>query len=221
MDSSSQSSDFVVGNCIGCRGLVRVPSNTMANVSVRCPRCGEMYLLSAILDHDIPALEVVDEPMVDGPPRDGSADIGTGSKYQPVTEQENGRFVVPSYLAKAAERKTRRKSGSQESESNPVVQDTEASSLREKSRERRTRPERNRKPRASVKRSPFLEFMMVVLGGMMSLPVAQLMVWWILGSDPLGFAPEVSKVVPFVVPSDLREAEPAETDSVTKSTLDQ
>ena len=62
---------------------------------------------------------------------------------------------------------------------------------------------------------------MVVLGGLMSLPVAQLMIWWILGSDPLGFAPEVSKVVPFVVPSDLREAEPAETDSVTKSTLDQ
>ncbi len=221
MDSSSQSSDFVVGNCIGCNGLVRVPSNTKANVSVRCPRCGEMYLLSAILDHDIPALEVVDEPMADVSPGDGSADINTGSKYQPVTEQENGRFVVPGYLAKAAERKTRRKSGSQVSESNPVVQKAEASSAREKSRERRTRPERTRQPRTSVKRSPHVEFMMIAFGGLMSLPVAQLMIWWILGSDPIGIAPEVSKVVPIVVPSDLREAEPAETDSVTKSTLDQ
>ena len=45
----------------------------------------------------------------------------------------------------------------------------------------------------------------------MALPVAQLMLWWILGSDPLGIAPEVSKVVPMVVPPDLREAESVET----------
>ena len=118
MDSSSQSNDFVVGNCIGCNGLVRVPSNTKASVRVRCPRCGESYLLSAILDHDIPALEVVDEPIEDTA-QTGGVDVDTGAKYQPVTEQENGRFVVPSYLAKAAERKPRRRSGSRESEFQP------------------------------------------------------------------------------------------------------
>ena len=45
----------------------------------------------------------------------------------------------------------------------------------------------------------------------MALPVAQLMIWWILGSDPIGIAPEVSKVVPMVVPPDLREGDSVET----------
>ena len=52
---------------------------------------------------------------------------------------------------------------------------------------------------------------MYLLGGLMALPVAQLMIWWILGTDPIGIAPEISRVIPMVVPPDLREGDPIES----------
>ncbi|MCH2181876.1 MAG: hypothetical protein MK108_07715 [Mariniblastus sp.] len=207
MDSSSQSNDFVVGNCIGCNGLVRVPSHTRAQVKVRCPRCGETYQLSEILDHDIPALEVVE----DSAGLNDAVESPDESKYEPVTEQQDGRFIVPAYLAKAAERKPRRRSRSSSRESERRVRDQAAGSTGEKSGDQRVRPERVRQGRNSRKRNPALDFIMYLLGGLMALPVAQLMIWWILGSDPIGIAPEVSKVVPMVVPPDLREGDSVET----------
>ena len=62
--------------------------------------------------------------------------------------------------------------------------------------------------------------MMVILGGCMSIPVAQLMVWWILGLDPLGVAADVARVIPIVVPSDLRESEPITKEPLSQPVLD-
>ena len=207
MERSNSSSDFVVGNCLGCSGLVRIPVNTKAHVRVRCPRCGEMYLLSEIVDHDIPALEIVDHE------RSDAAMGESENKYQPVTPKEDGRFVVPGYLAKAAERKSRRKSRSERPGSTVDIQENMDSSS-EHSRHRPTRSDRQitSRPRTSRKRNSF-DFIMIVLGGLMSIPVAQMMIWWILGTDPLKIAPDVARIVPVVVPSDLREPEDRDTQS--------
>ena len=207
MERSSSSSDFVIGNCLGCSGLVRIPAITKAHVRVRCPRCDEMYLLSEIVDHDIPALEIVEHE------RSNAAMDKSEDKYQPVTPKEDGRFVVPGYLAKAATRKSRRKSRSKSSGSTVDIQQN-LDSPGERSRQRPTRSDRQitSRPRTSRKRNLF-DFIMIVLGGLMSIPVAQMMIWWILGTDPLKIAPDVAKVVPIVVPSDLREVETRDTQS--------
>jgi hypothetical protein len=47
----------------------------------------------------------------------------------------------------------------------------------------------------------------VILGALLALPVAQLIIWWVLSVDPLQLAPAVAKVVPFAVPAKVLEAE--------------
>lgn len=216
MDSSSQSNDFVVGNCIGCNGLVRFPAQTRAHARVRCPRCNQTYRLAEILDPDIPALEIVAEPADLNTAAAGPVEAAVSNKYEPVTEQENGRFIVPDYLAKAAERKPRRRSRSNSGVSESDAGNQDSGSALERSREQVGRGERGRPSRRSPKRNPFLDLIMYLLGGLMALPVAQLMIWWILGTDPIGIAPEVSKVIPMVVPPDLREGDPLESGAEKK-----
>lgn len=53
--------------------------------------------------------------------------------------------------------------------------------------------------------SPTFEFVKIVVGALLALPVAQLMIWWVVQSDPLGIGPEVSRTVPFVVPEKFRD----------------
>lgn len=52
-----------------------------------------------------------------------------------------------------------------------------------------------------------LDVVMVILGGCLSVPVAQLLVWWLIGADPLGLAPHTAKFAPVLVPAALRGME--------------
>ena len=190
---------------------------TKANVNVRCPRCGETYPLAAVLDHDIPALEIVEDQEFESSgsvsKRNGNAD----GKYHPVTEKENGRFVVPNYVTKAAVKPNRRRRRGADASRLNQSEDRETTSESRRSRDNAARSTRSR---ATKKRHPAVELMMVILGGCMSIPVAQLMVWWILGLDPLGVAADVARVIPIVVPSDLRESEPITKDPLSQPVLD-
>ena len=46
----------------------------------------------------------------------------------------------------------------------------------------------------------------MLIGALLALPVAQLLIWWVFGKDPLNLGPTVSGVIPAVVPADLQEA---------------
>jgi hypothetical protein len=43
------------------------------------------------------------------------------------------------------------------------------------------------------------------MGALLALPVAQLIIWWGLGSDPVKIGPPVATLVPFIVPEQFRE----------------
>jgi hypothetical protein len=57
----------------------------------------------------------------------------------------------------------------------------------------------------------------IVAGAVVAIPLAQLVLWWIFKADPISLGPAVARIVPFVVPYDLRgieaavEAEPEPT----------
>ena len=63
MDNLNQTSpdSSILGNCLNCGGLVRVPVRSAADSKVRCPHCSNEYRLSEILDESVPALEIVEE----------------------------------------------------------------------------------------------------------------------------------------------------------------
>ena len=48
---------------------------------------------------------------------------------------------------------------------------------------------------------------MVLFGAFFVLPLLQMMMWWIVGVDPLGLAPVVGNAVPAVVPNSLLDEE--------------
>jgi hypothetical protein len=60
---------------------------------------------------------------------------------------------------------------------------------------------------SSKKSGQWVEIGKVILGALLALPVAQLIIWWVLSVDPLQLAPAVAKVVPFAVPAKVLEAE--------------
>ena len=51
------------------------------------------------------------------------------------------------------------------------------------------------------------ELVMIMLGGIISLPITQICVWWLADVDPLALGPPTSRVVPQVVPARFRDVE--------------
>lgn len=54
------------------------------------------------------------------------------------------------------------------------------------------------------------ELIKIALGGLLALPIAQLILWWGFNSDPLGLASPASNVASFIVPPRLRPGEVVE-----------
>ena len=258
MDSEQFSvgqSQTVVGTCVKCSGLVRIPLTANPRAVVRCPRCQETFPLGEILEKAAPSLEVVEQ----SPPRHAEpgseipeAEVGT---YNP----ENGRFEVPAIIQRNTKFKRRRR---KEKEKHPLhdetwkkrsareaaepedrqpggptegvaIDDPEAApstksrtgpAAANKNSAPREREYNRRRQRADLARqralaqqsgknrrtparskpappSPATEMVKVVAGGLLAIPVAQLLIWWVVGSDPLGIAPTVSRSMPFVVPA--------------------
>ncbi len=53
-------------------------------------------------------------------------------------------------------------------------------------------------------KNPTVEFIKVVLGGLMAIPIAYAIVLWAFNKDPLNVGPQISEYVPFVVPADFQ-----------------
>ena len=77
----------------------------------------------------------------------------------------------------------------------------------------RRRPRHNSKSRKSNQKSAETSKLpMVLFGIFFVLPLMQMMMWWIVGADPLGLAPVVGRALP-VVPSSLMDEESAEDEA--------
>ena len=208
MTTPQPTDEFVFGNCIKCQGLVRVPVTTRASAQVRCPRCNESFELSEILEQEIPALEVVSDPASSSAPSSiqiNTDRTGNAGDHQPVPKTEDGRFVIPPQLAREATRRKRRGSSSSIEGRGETAKTSRAKSSKSSKSGRRNHAFKTRR---APSRNPVLDVVLVIAGGCMSVPVAQLLIWWFLGSDPLGLAPHTARFAPFLVPAELRSAEP-------------
>ena len=214
--SSSAASTFV--KCLGCNKLVRLPANPDPNAMARCPRCGDTYQIGELLDAEIPELELLDsrpQPNSAGPAIVSFEAKNENEPVEKVPTDEFNRFVVAPALAKGAKRKKRRRSrSSSESESSTASKSSaeksdrsESRSSSESSRSSRSSSSSSSSRRSSSRRptkkpdSGFGEVVKIILGAMLAPPVAQLVIWWALGLDPLGFGPPTSKFVPPLVPA--------------------
>jgi hypothetical protein len=47
--------------------------------------------------------------------------------------------------------------------------------------------------------------MAIVAGGAVALPIAQLILWWVMGRDPLNLAPTLPASLEWIAPAEFRE----------------
>ena len=238
ISNNSQSDNMIVGHCVACDGLVRIPLNANPSSTVRCPRCSAGFKLLDVLERAAPILELVDDQGdVEPEPRQPRfVPILDETPAQPETRKPGEKFVVSPILQKNSKRKRHRRrrrssEGGSKSPQNGISTKSpvgDAEKLAEPSLEidhsrvtsqkssaprsvassetkKRPAPRRPKKSRqVSNSSSGGFELVKIVLGAALALPVAQLLIWWFAGTDPLNLGPTVSRIMPFVVPAEFQ-----------------
>ncbi|MEQ1905595.1 MAG: hypothetical protein ABL888_15505 [Pirellulaceae bacterium] len=199
----------IITQCPKCASLVYLPTVVSTRTMLRCPKCQNQYTLETILPSDVPELQIVTGNETVEPRLDSQGEV----ESIPVST----KFEVPSILRYGSRR--RRSSGDESTENgtseqvpanetseveSPIVSEhsvTEAPSI---SRSHRGRRSSRHHHEFDGRPNGTLEMVKVVIGAVMALPVAQLVIWWGLGLDPLGIGPSVGRIVPPLVPRAIR-----------------
>lgn len=188
-----------------------------------------------VLDQFVPELEVVAEETVQ---YDDTPHIDKIREFDDGTDKPKTKFVVPSQLAAGARKRRRgrrRSSSSNGSSSNGASSNGASSRHSGSSSSRSNTPEmvmvggkpgvagkpestagsrsRSKGSRSSSKGSSGgTEMVKVVLGGLLALPIAYMLLFWVFTKDPLNLAPAIHRAFPFAVPEVL--IPDSETESV-------
>jgi len=159
---------------------------------------------------------------------------------QPATRKPGEKFAVSPILSKGAKRKKRRRRSSKNAQipSSPpntgkqvvghnngevdIATDVEPSVMiaeriteaRKESTAAPATPKTVRRPRSNSSRSGGLEMTKIILGAILAIPVAQMLVWWFAGTDPMGVGPAVGNVAPFIVPAEFRGEDESDLDKI-------
>ncbi len=173
-----------VVSCPKCADSVVMPGGISPQATVRCPLCQEEFLLAEVLDSLPPALVVVHDPQAAGQgagtePFSFVESEGEGSPYElaePEGDSQTPSFAIESRATTAA----------------PTTAGT--------GKRRRAAPRPQRKTK-----SPAMEVVKVVLGGIAGLTIAQLILWWMPWTawrrDPFKLGPKVATYASWVVPA--------------------
>jgi hypothetical protein len=262
ISNKPQSDNMIVGNCVACDGLVRIPLHANPNSIVRCPRCSADFKLIDVLERAAPILEVVGDQSAPEPePRKPRfVPILDETPPQPDGRKRGDKFVVSPILQKNSKRKKhRRRHRSSESGgssppnssppngtstatpiagsatsaepsleidqsrgASPVSVGVRSGGTADKAPVQRTAPRRPQNRRSSSNRASRsnsgsgLELTKIILGAVLALPVAQLLIWWFAGTDPLNLGPMVSRIAPFVVPAEFQPEKQKDKDEFFK-----
>ncbi|WP_148618853.1 hypothetical protein [Mariniblastus fucicola] len=106
-------------------------------------------------------------------------------------------------LSEAEELQLERRAERAKREREKLQQQREAAALRNvnlrKPGSRSSSSSRNAQP----KRSPAIEVLKIVIGGMFAAPIAYLLLLWVFSRDPLGLVPTINSYAPILVPDGL------------------
>lgn len=217
----------IVTTCPKCANLFYVPSGISVLTIVRCPKCKSEYSLESVLPDDVQELEIVGLPD-HGAGGGGSDRLPSASAEESTrgeaTEVPLTKFEVPAILKQGAKRRSHRSSHSErpvQAENGAVAAGDEMSTIQENvdivissrrpsSSSYRRHSRSSRSSRTFAKPNNALEIAKIVFGALLAIPVAQLVIWWGLGVDPLKLGPPVGRAFPALVPKALRGEKPAE-----------
>jgi hypothetical protein len=216
---SSHKRDFVT-QCPGCGSFVKLPTVVATDAKVRCPKCSVVFALSSILPDTLPQLSIVEDNFSSADLSGGNRDAG---EFDPNSDLSiDGKLVVSPILQKGAKRK--RHHSKRQPSSDQGIGDNESKQATTTEFGRRsvaTRmpmvsasrgDHRSKRKQASRGNSSITEALKIVFGALLALPVAQLIIWWGFGLDPLVIGPSVSQFAPVIVPAALHRSDAGQED---------
>lgn len=197
--------------CPKCEQEVTVPPTAGPESKVRCPLCSEEYSLDIVFAEMPPLLELLDVPSSNGAASHAAAkDDAMDLAEADVSEDDDGDIALSEAEPEKGPTASAFNFGDE-----PAAADAGAATTTGKA----VRPGRKRK-----QANPILQLLPVVLGGMMALPIAQMILWWLPGDwkrDPVGLAPNLPSFMAFLAPESLRKPglseEPDDADNTAQT----
>lgn len=215
--------------CPKCAEKVTLPPKAPPSAKVRCPLCGENYLLEEAMATMPPMLEVLELP--EGYRPESEVDISTAAFLKTadrpaVMDDDEGELKLEAPEGGVAVAEDELKP--QYDEWGPtrsteatydVVEDSPAASSAITPRELVQTPVRRKKKQVN----PLFHIIGIVGGGIVAIPVALLILLWLPGSlrrDPMQIGKQLGEYAPFLVPADLRPTDTGDPEDETKNAPD-
>ncbi len=172
-------------NCGNCDGLYRLPPGISGKATIVCPHCETEVKISDLIAM-LPVARI-------------SSD--SGNEDESPAEQESGKDVVPrskyaideqSYSIpkpfKTALRSRHHRNSSDKNQSQNKSSKTSKSTRRVPFGKKKTGP---------------MDFVKMACGGLLAIPIAQIILWWVFAVDPFQMVDRVYPYVPAIVPQKL------------------
>jgi hypothetical protein len=174
--------------CPGCSRSLVLVSEVSMDATLRCANCGDCFVLRELIESQFGYWEVISDPVTAAIP------------LRPVSPADDIESPVGQPVEPVREAVDEQSMGLEEA---LPKQDNKV----DWSKLEPIGPARNVRRR---RKSSWTSMVPVILGGFASIPVALLMIWYLLGTDPLKLAPSVSRYFPWIVPTQMRPYEGAE-----------
>lgn len=193
--------------CPKCTEKVSLPPKTPPAAKVRCPLCGENYLLSEAMDTLPPMLEVLELPEGYSPISDdvdisAAAFLASPDRAPPRDEENEGELKLEGTGAAVA---TAEEEGltPRYDAWGPTSSSESAHEVAEISPKRESlAPGALRKKKPQI--NPVFHIFGIVMGGVVAIPAALMILLWLPGSlhrDPMEIGPWLAKNAPFLAPA--------------------
>ena len=159
--------------CPGCHRTLALSADVSLQAVLRCRHCSHQFVLGEMVEAELGFWEVVDDPNAPDPKVRGNVD--DDAELELAKSEE---YISPQWLLK----KQAEKKNVDWSQSEPITQQ-QYERMRRKGK------------------SPIWSMLSVLLGGLASIPIATLLIWHVLGKDPLRMGPVVGRYAPWIVPT--------------------
>lgn len=166
--------------CPGCKRTLVLAAETALEATLRCQHCSQQFVLGEMIEAELGYWEVVSDSEATVPKYNDDVEVDVKVEVaadDAVLELSRSEFDSPQTLLKKP------------AESKKV----DWSKFEPISHEQYERMRRKGK-------SPVWSMISVLLGGLASIPIATLLIWHVLGKDPLRMGPAVGKFAPWIVP---------------------
>lgn len=203
--------------CPNCQHPIHLPEGISQTATLQCPMCGHTTQASALTQNAGPTWIVVDpgdpaQPLTTGIPSATTIE-SPQAIVQPMPESNTpdspSTEPAPITVTSTPSGSTDNADYELADPNLPKADRTRKQPLKQQDWSKHkplTHDEYQRRKRKSS--SPFAGIVQVVLGGFTALPIAQLLIWHVLGKDPFDLAPKTAAYVPWIVPHKFRPYAP-------------